>query len=384
MSLYNSAKGIFDKATAAANSLRGVGTSVEQARNTFGQMAQGQMPHSGLFGNPSVAQGKKSYIPENYENEEDDENGYNPYLNQQELRTITDDLRKTFQRYAKLKFQIIVGKLRDKNNRKRVIAKLIVENTGDKEIAKKYQDYDDDELKDLDKSDQLIIRNQKHLVKIDKIKIDEETEMQCIDFFVMEFEEEYLAGREPDFKGIDPMELIIQKYSEPYSELIADFVIDYGLDLKPKAIEFCKALYIKILGKNAEQNLDTVLENPSDQLPEQPTAEVIENSILPEISTDKITEDVVDEEEEPESDDEDDDENEESSKAPLKRWGVNPVVFPDLEVEHFQEFLQSKGLDYDDILYSENQIFEDAQDKIKFLKEFDKFAKIRSDADETE
>lgn len=364
-------RSIFESITNKVNSVRGVGEAVHQATNAFQSMTNGDIPHGGMMGNPQTARGKSSYMPENDDDEpfDDDEYGDNSaYANQPQLRIVTNELQHTFERKAKLKYAIISGKLKDKNNWRRLIATLVVEDKDDKEIAKKYKDYDDDDISNLDKTIQRIIRNQNHLKKINSIKIEPEIEEQCIEFFVMEFVDDYMAGREPDFSGINAVELMYSKFTEPYNALIADLAIDYGLELKPKAIEFFKKVYIKVLGKQVDEltgetpplavdqpMAELVEETPPIVMPESAAILVPESNIIPLPRT--------------------------QLKPMLRRWGVNPIEFPTLEVDYFEEFLASKGMDYDDIVYDEATLFDSAEAKLTFLKEFDKFAEIRAKAE---
>ena len=236
MTSINTLKNLGSKILGGVNAVRTGAEAYEQAKNAFGGI-QGTPNSSMLNANQQQQQ------PFQFENDGWDES---PQPIQYDIDAGT---AKNFRKKAEMKADLMILNVKKSFLFKRIIAKLIVTNKGDDEIFNTHKDLDYDEIKDLPQDIQKIIRNQQHVRKIESVTIDEILRESCIEYFVFEFEEDYRSGINPDFSGINPVELIIRKFNEPFDELIGDLVLDFGLAHKEKGIEFGKKLMEKVMAK---------------------------------------------------------------------------------------------------------------------------------------
>lgn len=236
MTSINTLKNLGGKILGGVNAVRTGAEAYEQAKNAFGGI-QGTPNSSMLNANQQQQQ------PFQFENDGWDESP------QQIQYDIDAGTAKNFRKKAEMKADLMILNVKKSFLFKRIIAKLIVTNKGDDEIFNTHKDLDYDEIKDLPQDIQKIIRNQQHVRKIESVTIDEILRESCIEYFVFEFEEDYRNGINPDFSGINPVELIIRKFNEPFDELIGDLVLDFGLAHKEKGIEFGKKLMEKVMAK---------------------------------------------------------------------------------------------------------------------------------------
>lgn len=346
--------------------IKAVGTmndAVQTAHSAFSGVSD-ELPHSGMMGNPAGARGRQSYIPDI---DDEDEPEFEQYY-QEPIPEITESLKRNFEQKAKIKTQIIAGQIRKQYLWRRLLAKLVIQNKGDAQVANKYKDFTEDEIKELPKNIQLIIRNQNHLKAIDSIKIDKALEESCIEYFMMEFEEDYRNGIQLDLRNTNPVELMVMQYNQPFDEVLADIGIDWGLEAKPKVMQIVENVFTKYFGKN--QN-EVVQEAPIVE--ETPSAEVLNSSqeINPESNENpSTTEEVVTpnmgEEQEPTN-------LVQLPTAKPQRWSktyLQNQEMPNEGTPRWLNYLASKGLTMD-MIQDENNFFDDIDHRLRFLAEFD-------------
>jgi hypothetical protein len=240
------------------NAVRTGAEAYEQAKNAFGSMSN--TPNASML-NPSNQQ-----QPLQFENDGWDESPQQQY-------DIDAGTAKNFRKKAEMKADLMISSVKKSFLFKKIIAKLIVTNKGDDEIFNTHKDLDYDEIKDLPQDIQKIIRNQKHVRKIESVEIDEILRESCIEYFIFEFEEDYRNGINPDFSGINPVELIIRKFNEPFDELVGDLILDFGLAHKEKGIEFGKKLMENIMAKVKKEIPEEIIE---EQVLEEVPSDVLE------------------------------------------------------------------------------------------------------------
>jgi hypothetical protein len=265
MSSLHTLKNLGGRILGGVNAVRTGAEAYEQAKNAFGGI-QGTPNSSMLNANQQKQQ------PFQFENDGWDES---PQTIQYEIDAGT---AKNFRKKAEMKADLMILNVKKSFLFKRIIAKLIVTNKGDDEIFNTHKDLDYDEIKDLPQEIQKIIRNQQHVRKIESVTIDEILRESCIEYFVFEFEEDYRNGINPDFSGINPVELIIRKFNEPFDELIGDLVLDFGLAHKEKGIEFGKKLMEKVMAKVKTESPEEVIE---EQILEDSPLKIIEDIEIP-------------------------------------------------------------------------------------------------------
>lgn len=238
MSLFEKLKNNVAKVGSATDAVR-------TAREAFSAFSNTQHPYNGMMGNPTTSRGKEGRL-EYYQKPEleiEDED-FEPQIVEREVSAA---LMESFRKRAAMKTDMIILELQKKYLFQKVLAKIIIQNKGDDLIAKKHEDLDDDEIKELPKEVQKVLRNQKHLKAIEGFKIEDYFKESCIEYFTMEFEEDYRNGLTPDFKDINPIELLTMKMQEPFQKLVADYVVDYVLEVKPKIIEGASTLKTKYI-----------------------------------------------------------------------------------------------------------------------------------------
>ncbi|WP_109742575.1 hypothetical protein [Arcicella aurantiaca] len=256
-------RGVLD----GVNAVRTGAEAYEQAKNAFGGM--GNTPNASML-NPSNQQQPIQFENDGWDNSP-----------QQIQYDIDAGTAKIFRKKAEMKADLMILNVKKSFLFKRIIAKLIVTNKGDDEIFNTHKDLDYDEIKDLPQDIQKIIRNQKHVRKIESVEIDEILRESCIEYFVFEFEEDYRNGINPDFSGINPVELIYRKFNEPFDELIGDLVLDFGLAHKEKGIEFGKKLMENIMAKvKKETPIEEEIEEQVLEDSPSEDVEVIEEGVL--------------------------------------------------------------------------------------------------------
>ncbi|MEA5402635.1 hypothetical protein VB776_06900 [Arcicella sp. DC2W] len=254
-----------DKFKRATDTVKGAGNALKTAADAFGGISPNQHAYQGMMGNPTTSRGNDGQLrnyqyqqeQSRYEEEEEEVHYHHPEVIERE---VSDALMASFRKRATVKTDMIILQLQRKYLYQKVLAKVIIQNKGDDETARTHQDIDDDEFSQLSKDIQKILRNQKHLRAIENFKIEDYFKESCIEYFVMEFEEDYRNGIAPDFKDINPIELMMMKMQEPFTQLVADYVVDYALDLKPKIIEGATALKTKYIDgaiKNITKNQES-------------------------------------------------------------------------------------------------------------------------------
>ncbi|MEA5425367.1 hypothetical protein [Arcicella lustrica] len=239
-----------DKLKRATNTVKGTGDALKIAADAFGGFSPSQHPYQGMMGNPTTSRGNAGQL-KNYQyqqlqnqNEEEEEVHYHPEVVERE---VSSALLESFRKRATMKTDKIILSLQKKYLFQKVLAKIVISNQGDDLIAKKHEDLEDDEIKDLPKEVQKILRNQKHLQAIEGFKIEDYFKESCIEYFTMEFEEDYRNGLTPDFKDINPIELLTMKMQEPFNNLMADYAVDYALRMKPEIIKGATAIKSKYI-----------------------------------------------------------------------------------------------------------------------------------------
>lgn len=210
--------------------------AAQQAREAFGGMAN-DTPNGGMMGNPW---GGKINDWDSPENDHWDEYGT------QQIE-VDDSVRRNFRKKAEIKTDIIIGRIRASYLYKRIIAKLLITNKGDDKIALQHKELSEEEVRELPKEIQKLLRNQMHIAKIDSVKIDEDLRESCVEYFAFEFEENYRNGIANDFSGINPMQLLYQQYNQPFNELLGDLALDFGLENKEKGIAIAQAFIAKLM-----------------------------------------------------------------------------------------------------------------------------------------
>ena len=359
------------KAMGTVEAASHVADAVQSTRTAFGKMSDENLPYANMMGNPQGARGRESMFRGFDDDPEDEENG-GGYS--QEAIVVTENLRNTFRQKAKLKVDIISGRIKSRAILKKLAAKLLIQNQGDEEIANRYKGFEPDQIKELDKDTQKIIRNQKHIKAIDSIELPQELKEQCIEYFAIEFEDEYVEnnGKMPDFSQFNPMELMFQNFDAPYKELLGDLVLDIGMDLKPKATDFLSSLFNKYVKKKVdeiEQPEQVIEQAPvnndipqNDVNTEQPSAVVVEEPAVEEVV--EISNNIL-----------------QLPRPQPQRWAstfkINGLE-PDSTTPHFEDFLASRGLDMDDLSWGNDKVlFPDVSDRLRFLNDFDKFSEAR-------
>lgn len=345
-----------------------VAETLNQTRHAFSGMDEEELPYGSMMGKNQGARGRASNLPNDFDEDDDfpEDTRYSTY---NEPIIVTEALRNTFRKKAELKVGIIAGRIKEQFILKKLAAKLFIQNTGDAEIANKYRDFTPDQIKELDRPTQKVIRNQKHIQSIDAIELSQELKDQCVEYFLIEFEDEYVNtnGQMPDFSGFNPMELMFQKFNEPFKELLGDLALDLGLELKPKATQYLDLVLNKFVKKKAEEitgeSVDEAPEEPIVQ--EQPSAVVVEESVLTDVPIP--------------------DEMKEVLKLPSainqRKWAstyLKDQQMPEYETPNYQDFLTSKGLDFDDVTFNDDSMFPQLNDRLKFLQEFDKWNGFRA------
>lgn len=227
--------------------------AVNMARQAFN--LDGNQPNN--YGN----QQQESFPTQHYY---DDDAINDTQLKDLEVEPTPQD-KKNFRKKAEIKAKIIVGTIKSSYLWKRILAKLIITNKGDDEIALRHKDLSESQIKELPKDVQLILRNQKHVQSIDNIKVSDDLMEAAVDYYAFEFEEQYRRGEYIDYSGIDPIKLIIQEHNAPFNELIGDLILDFGLNKKEALIEIGTKFYQKI----SEKYLD------KPQLSEEEAREVV-------------------------------------------------------------------------------------------------------------
>lgn len=232
------------------NNMAKVGSAtdaVRTARKAFDSFSNAQHPYNGMLGNPTTSRGKEGRL--DYYQKSDEEIEDEDFEPQVVEREVSAALMESFRMRAAMKTDLIILKLQKKYLFQKVLAKIVIQNKGDDLIAKKHEDFEDDEIKELPKDVQKVLRNQKHLKAIEGFKIEDYFKQSCIEYFTMEFEEDYRNGLTPDFKDINPIELLTMKMQEPFEKLVADYAIDYALEVKPKIIEGASTLKTKYINR---------------------------------------------------------------------------------------------------------------------------------------
>lgn len=243
---------IFDKLKKATATVKGTGNALKTAADAFGAFSANPHPYQSMMGNPTTSRGSEGQLRNyHYEQEQsefaEDEEEDIQYTTQIVEREVSSALMESFRKRATMKTDMIILRLQKNYLLQKVLAKLVICNEGDELIAKKHEDLEDDEIKDLPKEVQKILRNQKHIQAIEAFSVESYFKESCIEYFTMEFEEDYRNGLTPDFKDINPIELLTMKMQEPFNNLMADYAVDYALRMKPeimKGVQAVKAKYI--------------------------------------------------------------------------------------------------------------------------------------------
>lgn len=243
----------FDKFKKATETVKGTGNALKTAADAFGAFSATPHPYQNMMGNPTTSRGSAGQL-RNYQYQEpesryEEEEQEGVHYHQPEVieREVSEALMLSFKKRATVKTDMIILQLQRKYLYQKVLAKVVIQNKGDDETARIHQDIDEDEFAELSKDVQKILRNQRHLRAIENFKIEDYFKESCIEYFVMEFEEDYRNGIAPDFKDINPIQLMMMKMQEPFTQLVADYVVDYALELKPKIIEGATALKTKYI-----------------------------------------------------------------------------------------------------------------------------------------
>jgi hypothetical protein len=290
--------GLFDKIKTGSSALQKGIEKFSVAERAFSGMTDNAYTKS--IGMPTTARDRDGRIgqyadyAQNREEEEDDDDDVpsdSYYRDMPEEREVNDSLRDSFYRRAEMKTDQLIFTLKRNFQWKRVVTNVIVKNSGDDTIVKQYQNADDEDIDRLPKEIRKVLRNSKNLKAIDGIAIDETLRTACIEFFAMEFEEDYRNGLTPDFKDINPIKLLELKMSEPFEKIIGDFVMDFAIDHKQGVVDAIKEAKKKYIDK-------------------KPTAPIIQNDTVP-IEPEGDEEEEYEEEEYEEEEEEDDEELEE-------------------------------------------------------------------------
>lgn len=230
---------IFDKFKQASKVGQQATQALDMAKNAFSAFDSTQHSYTGMMGNPTTARGREGFI-NHYETSQEPVHDFEDepsYFQEPSIeRDISEALLSSFRKRAAMKTDMIILNLQKKFQFQKVLAKIIIQNKGDDLLAKKYQDYQEEELDDLPKVVQKVLRNQKHIKAIEAVSIDAYFKESCIDYFTLEFEEDYRNGLTPDFKDINPIELLQLKMQEPFLKLLSDYAVDLALEAKPKII----------------------------------------------------------------------------------------------------------------------------------------------------
>ena len=271
MSIFDNIRKINQVASKGVNAFE----TAKTAFSSFGSTAQ-KHPYQDMLGNPTTSRGREGYVqPEQQLTDDDDEGQFEQYPVVE--REVSEALLNSFRKRATMKTDMIILRLQNRFLYQKVLAKIFIQNKGDDMIAKKYFDADEDEIDELSASIKKVLRNQKHLRAIENFKIDDYFKDSCIEFFTLEFEEDYRNGLMPDFKDINPVELLTLKMQEPFNRLLSDYAVDFALELKPKIIEGAAALKNKYIDKPKQEVAQSSLDSPTPEvitMPEPtPTAE---------------------------------------------------------------------------------------------------------------
>lgn len=228
--------------------------SMDKVRKTADAINQAHDAFAGIGGNPAMAsmmgdtyptsRPSKSNSRRFYDDEDDDrDHGYQAPV------VLDDQLMKNFRKKAEMQTDLLIGELEFAYLWRRLVAKLFITNVGDEEVAKEYRDVQEEEITNLPKSVQLILRNQIHVKSIDKVTIDATLKESIIDYFVLDYETTYRSGVMPDFSHINPIALLKQKFNNPFYKLVGDLTYDWGLKNKEEG----KLLLANIFNKLKER-----------------------------------------------------------------------------------------------------------------------------------
>ena len=251
------------------NAVRKTADAINQAHDAF----------AGIGGNPAMAsmmgdtyptsRPSKSNSRRFYDDEDDDrDHGYQAPV------VLDDQLMKNFRKKAEMQTDLLIGELEFAYLWRRLVAKLFITNVGDEEVAKEYRDVEEEEITNLPKSVQLILRNQIHVKSIDKVTIDATLKESIIDYFVLDYETTYRSGVMPDFSHINPIALLKQKFNNPFYKLIGDLTYDWGLKNKEEGKKLLTNVFNKLKERFAASDAEAI-ESIHEQIIENEEADII-------------------------------------------------------------------------------------------------------------
>lgn len=307
--------GLFDKIKKTGSALQKGAEKFSIAERAFAGMTDNAYTKS--IGMPTTARDRDGRIgqyadyAQNREDDDDEDDDDVPsdnyYRDMPEEREVNDSLRDSFYRRAEMKTDQLILTLKRNFQWKRVATNVIVKNSGDDTIVKQYQNAEAEDIDRLPKEIQKVLRNSKNLKAIEGIAIDDTLRTACIEFFAMEFEEDYRNGLAPDFKDINPIKLLELKMSEPFEKIMGDFVMDFAIDHKQGVVDAIKEAKKKYIDK-------------------KPTAPIIQNDtvpIEPEGKEEEEYEEEEYEEEEFEEEEEEEEEDDEDKEDVNDHWATS-------------------------------------------------------------
>lgn len=311
--------GLFDKIKTTGNTLKKGIAKFDVAERAFSSMTDNA--YSKSIGMPTTARQNDGRISqyadfarnqeEDEEDEEEDVENDRYYRDMPEEREVNDSLRDSFVRRAEMKTDQLILTLKRSFQWKRVFTNVLVKGQGDDTIVKQYRNADDDDIDRLPKEIQKVLRNSKNLKAIDGISIDVTLRQACIEFFAMEFEEDFRNGLTPDFKDINPIKLLELKMAEPFEKIMGDFVMDFAIEHKQGVVDLVKDAKKKYIDKKS-----SVVLTQEESIPIEPE---------PALNNEENEDDEEDEDyEEEDYEDEDEDEedvNDQWATSERKRQG---------------------------------------------------------------
>ena len=223
------------------NAVRKTADAINQAHDAFGAIGGNPAMASMMGDTYPTSRPSKSSSRRFYDDEDDDrDHGYQAPV------VLDDQLMKNFRKKAEMQTDLLIGELEFAYLWKRLVAKLFVTNIGDEDVAKEYRDVEEEEILNLPKDVQLILRNQIHVKSIDKVTIDATLKESIVDYFVLDYETTYRSGVMPDFSHINPIALLKQKFNNPFYKLVGDLTYDWGLKNKEEGKQLLTNVFNKM------------------------------------------------------------------------------------------------------------------------------------------
>jgi len=235
------------------NTVRKTADAFNQAHDAFAGIG-GNPAMASMMGDTYTSRPNPSSNTRRFYDDDDDERDH-AY---QAPVILDDQLMKNFRKKAEMQTDLLIGELEFAYLWKRLVTKLFITNVGDEDLAKQYRNVEEDEITNLPKDVQLILRNQIHAKSIDKVTIDAVLKESIVDYFMLDYETSYRSGVMPDFSHINPIALLKQKFNNPFYKLVGDLTYDWGLKNKAEGKKLLTNVFNKLKERFTESDLEAI------------------------------------------------------------------------------------------------------------------------------